>query len=146
MARRVAAILAAAILAGVALFQVALVLGAPWGEYTQGGSTAGSLPAGQRAVAAVSAVLLLVMAGALLARIGVGPMAALPRRVIAVLAWFTVVYSVVGVVLNLATPSAKERMVWAPTTALIAVLTLVAVIGTRGTRTLAEASRSDDRG
>ena len=65
MARRVAAILAAAILAGVALFQVALVLGAPWGEYTQGGSTAGSLPAGQRAVAAVSAVLLLVMAGAL---------------------------------------------------------------------------------
>ncbi len=138
--------LAAAILAGVALFQVALVLGAPWGEYTQGGSTAGSLPAGQRAVAAVSAVLLFVMAGALLARIEVGPMAALPRRVIAGLAWFTVVYSVVGVVLNLATPSAKERMVWAPTTALIAVLTLVAVIGTRGTRTLAEASRSDDRG
>ena len=138
--------LAAALLAGVALFQVALVLGAPWGEYTQGGSTAGSLPAGQRAVAAVSAVLLVVMAGALLARVGVGPMSALPRGVIAVLAWFTVVYSVAGVVLNLATPSAKERMLWAPATALIAVLALVAVIGTRGTRTLAEASRSGDRG
>lgn len=146
MMSRVAAIVAALILIGVALFQVALVLGAPWGEFTQGGANTGSLPSGPRVVAGFSAVLLGVMAGSLLARVGIGPMVGLPRRITTVLAWFTVVYSGLGVVLNLATPSEKERLVWAPVTAVVAVLALIAVIGSRGTRTLEAASRSGDRG
>ncbi len=146
MAVRVAAVAAACLLGVVVLFQVALVFGAPWGAYTQGGSVHGPLPASGRAVAALSAGLLMLMAGAVLARVGLGPMRSAPRRLVTVLAWFTAAYSVVGVLLNLATPSAKERLLWAPVTGLLAVLVLVAVIGTRGPRTLEEASRSGGRG
>ncbi len=146
MISRVAAVGAAILLVCVAGFQIALVLGAPWGDYTQGGANPGVLPGTARAVAAVSALLLLVMAGAVLARVGIGPMARLPSGLITVLVWFTAVYSVVGVLLNTITPSEKERLVWAPVTALIAVLVLVAVIGSRRGRTLEEASRSGDRG
>lgn len=140
------AMAAACLLGLVAVFQVALVLGAPWGEYTQGGVNPGSLPTGGRVLAAASAVLLLVMAAAVLARVRIGPLRSAPRRLVAVLAWFTAVYGVLGVLLNLATPSARERLVWAPVTAVIAVLVLVAVIGSRPGRTLEEASRSDGRG
>jgi hypothetical protein len=54
MATRVAAWLAAAIFFIVAAFQAALVFGAPWGEYTQGGGTRGALASSGRLFAAVS--------------------------------------------------------------------------------------------
>ncbi len=41
MATRVAAWLAAALFFIVAAFQAALVFGAPWGSYAQGGGTSG---------------------------------------------------------------------------------------------------------
>ena len=56
MIARVAAVASALLLGAVVLFQVALVLGAPWGEYTQGGGTAGSLPVAGRVTAVVSMV------------------------------------------------------------------------------------------
>jgi hypothetical protein len=58
----------------VAAFQVALVLGAPWGEYTPGGGTSGLLPASGQTVAALSCLLSILMAGAILARAGEGPL------------------------------------------------------------------------
>ena len=62
MATRIAAWLAAAGFLLVAAFQVALVLGAPWGEYTQGGGTGGALAGSGRIVAAVSCLLSILMA------------------------------------------------------------------------------------
>jgi len=61
MATRIAAWAAAAIFVVVSAFQAALVFGAPWGEYTQGGGTSGSLAGSGRVLAAVSCVLLIVM-------------------------------------------------------------------------------------
>jgi len=143
---RLCAVSAAFLLGIVAAFQIALVLGAPWGDYTQGGANSGVLPAGGRAVAAFSAVLLVVMACAVLARVGMGPLRSAPRRLVTVLAWFTAVYSVLGLLANVATQSERERMVWAPITAVLGVLVLVAVLGSRPGRTLEEASRSGGRG
>jgi hypothetical protein len=100
MATRVAAWLAAAIFLIVAAFQAALVFGAPWGEYTQGGGTSGALASSGRLIAAMSCVLSIVMAGAILARAGEGPLRRLPARVVTVLAWVATVYSAVAVVLN----------------------------------------------
>jgi hypothetical protein len=60
---------AAGVILGVAVFQVALVLGAPWGVYTQGGGTEGALDTAGRVLAAVSCAILLVMAAAILARV-----------------------------------------------------------------------------
>ncbi|MCX6460819.1 MAG: hypothetical protein NTZ03_10985 [Actinobacteria bacterium] len=51
---RVAARCAVALLGLVALFQIALVAGAPWGAFTQGGQTSGTLPLAGRLLAIVA--------------------------------------------------------------------------------------------
>jgi hypothetical protein len=63
---------------GVVVFQAALVLGAPWGEYTQGGQVEEVLDASGRVLAAVSCAILLVMAAAMLARVREGPLKGAP--------------------------------------------------------------------
>ena len=122
-ARRPAAVrvawLAAALLGLVAAFQAALVLGAPWGEVTQGGGSSGTLPTSGRIVAAVSCLVLMVMAGAVLGRVNRGPLRQRSARVRTVLAWFTTVYAGLGVVLNLITQSTAERALWAPVSILL---------------------------
>jgi hypothetical protein len=61
---------AAVLLCIIAGFHAALALGAPWGEYTQGGGTSGTLSTSGRITAALSCVLSIVMAGAILGRAG----------------------------------------------------------------------------
>ena len=65
---------AAVVMVGIAAFQVALVVGAPWGAYTQGGETEGPLDTSGRVLAAVSCAILLVMTAAILARAHEGPL------------------------------------------------------------------------
>lgn len=125
---------AAVAMVGVAAFQVALVLGAPWGAYTQGGGTVGTLATFGRSLAAVSCAILLVMAAAILARVREGPLKGAPGSVVSVLAWFTTVYAAASVVLNLATRSSSERAVFAPTAILLFVLVATAMVGSRRTR------------
>ena len=125
---------AAVVMVGIAAFQFALVLGAPWGAYTQGGETDGALDTSQRVFAAVSCAILLVMATAILARVGEGPLKNAPVRLVTALAWFTTVYSAVAIVLNLASQSASERAVFAPTAILLFVLVVSTMVGSRRTR------------
>jgi hypothetical protein len=122
---------AAGVMVAVAAFQVALVLGAPWGAYTQGGGTDGALDTSGRLVAAFSCVLLLVMAAAILARVGEGPLERAPARLVTALAWFTTVYASVAVVLNLATESSSERAVFGPIAILLFVLVVTAMVGSK---------------
>ena len=110
----------------VATFHAALVLGAPWGEATQGGATAGTLPASGRLVAALSCVLSIAMAGAILARVGRGPLRRCAPRLRSVLAWTTLAYAAIAVVLNLITRSSTERALWAPVS--VALLGLVSFV------------------
>jgi hypothetical protein len=134
-ARRSAAVpaawMAAGLLCVIAAFHAALVLGAPWGELTQGGGTSGSLTTSGRIVAAVSCVLAMVMAGAIVGRVGQGPFRPLSSRVKTVLAWFTTVYAVVGVVLNLITRSTAERNLWAPVSILLLGLITFVMVTSR---------------
>jgi hypothetical protein len=123
--------MAAALFSVVAAFHAALVLGAPWGEFTQGGGTSGSLATSGRIVAAVSCVLSMVMASAILGRVGQGPFRHLSSRVTTVLAWFTTVYAMVGVVLNLITRSASERALWAPVSILLLGLVIFVMVKSR---------------
>ena len=142
---------AAALLCTIAAFHAALVVGAPWGEYTQGGGTSGTLTTSGRTVAAVSCVLSIGMAGAILGRVGVGPLGRLPVRVTSVLAWLTTVYAVVGVLLNLITPSAAERGLWAPVATLLLGLVAFVMVTTHRTPAVdsgephAAPSRNGDR-
>lgn len=109
---RIAAILYAIVSLGVIVFQVALAAGAPWGEYAMGGTFPGQFPPELRVAAIVQAVLLAVLAAVVLVRAGL----ILPRwsRASRWLIWIVVAFSAVSLVLNLLTPSAGERAIWAP--------------------------------
>jgi hypothetical protein len=122
---------AAVLLGAVIVFQLAVAAGAPWGSFTQGGQTEGALPVNGRFLALVSAVILLVFALAVLARVGRGPLAGSSRRVVAVVAWAAVGYSGLAVLLNGASKSVQERSTWVPVTVVLFVTSLVAVLGSR---------------
>ena len=124
---------AAVVMVSIAAFQVALVLGAPWGAYTQGGRTDGALDTSGRVFAAISCAVLLVMAAAILARVREGPLERAPRRLVTTLSWFTTIYSAVAVIINLATQSSSERAVFAPTATFLFLLVVTAMAGSRRT-------------
>ena len=124
---------AAVVLVGIAAFQVALVLGAPWGAYTQGGETEGALDTAGRVLAAVSCAILFIMAAAILARVREGPLRSAPARLVTALSWFTTIYAVLAVVLNLGSRSSAERAVFGPTAIVLLVLIVTAMIGSRRT-------------
>ncbi len=113
--------------AGVILFQLALAAGAPWGEWAMGGAFPGQFPPTLRVAAVVQAVLLTGMALVVLTRATVF----VPRwaRHARWLIWVVVAYSVIGLILNLITPSAGERALWAPVTLIMLVSSLVVASG-----------------
>lgn len=107
----------------VVAFQLALAAGAPWGELTMGGAFPGQLPPRMRAAAVGSAMLLSALGAIIAARAGL----AFPRwrRPARRLVWVVVAYTLVGVVLNAATPSAGERALWLPVTVVLAACAVV---------------------
>lgn len=125
--RRLAAIVYACISVLVSAFQIALALGAPWGAYAMSGAFPGPLPAPLRMSAVIQAVLLLALAGVVLARAGV----ALPgwSAMSRWLAWVAVGFAGVSLALNLMSPSAGERLIWAPVASLLLVTSLLVAMG-----------------
>jgi hypothetical protein len=109
---RLAAFAFCGLVAMVCAFQLALALGAPWGEYAMGGAFPGKLPPPVRAAAVLQAVLLAPLASIMLARAGVAPPGPVP--IVRVASWITTGISGLSVVMNLVTPSTGERLLWAP--------------------------------
>jgi hypothetical protein len=126
--RRAAALLYAAVSIGVIAFQIALAAGAPWGAYAMSGAYPGQLPPTLRIAALVQAALLAGMAVVVLSRAGL--MLAGWARVSGWLVWVVVAFAAVSLVLNLITPSAGERAIWAPVALLL--LATSAVVATKG--------------
>jgi len=121
-----AAYLFSVLIAVVVLFQLALALGAPWGEMAMGGKFPGRLPLRMRIAALVQIAVLVFIALIVLTRAGVilDEFSSLSKLAI----WAVVVFSLIGTILNTITPSKKERMLWAPvTTVLLICATYVAV-------------------
>ena len=117
--RRLAALLYVIISFGVVAFQIALAAGAPWGAFAMGGSFPGQFPPALRISALIQAVLLVGLAMIVLARANL----ILPSwsRVSRWLVWLAVGFSALSLVLNLITPSAGERAIWAPTAFLLLI-------------------------
>jgi hypothetical protein len=122
-----AAIAATTLLGVLAVFQLCLALGAPWGRFAWGGQHPERLPAGLRAGSAVSIVLYGVFALVLLGRAGVVDV--LPDVVVEVGTWVLLGYFALGVLMNGISRSKHERAVMTPVTLLLAVLTLVVALG-----------------
>jgi len=111
----------------VAAFQVALALGAPWGSLAMGGRFPGQLPPSLRVAAVVQAVVLLLLAGVVLARSGLGLFKW--SRMSAKAVWVVVAVTAVSAILNLVTPSSGERMLWAPVTIVLFACSLLVATG-----------------
>ena len=125
--RRVAGIVYAVVSAGVVAFQVALALGAPWGAYAMGGAFPGQFPPALRLAALVQAAVLVLMSGVVLARAGIALRGWF--RLSRWLVWVVVAFAAVSLVLNLITPSAGERMIWAPVAFVLLVSSLLVATG-----------------
>lgn len=122
----VAAVVACAVLAGLAVFQVALALGAPWGRFAWGGRHERELPARLRVASAVSVALYALFAVVLLDRAGVVDV--LPETVSRAAAWVLFAYFTLGVVMNGISRSREERLVMTPVTLVLAACTLLVVL------------------
>jgi hypothetical protein len=126
--RRAAALLYAAVSVGVIAFQIALAAGAPWGAYAMGGAYPGQFPPALRIAALVQAALIAGMAAVVLSRAGM--VLAGWSRAARWLVWVVVALAAVSLMLNLITPSAGERAIWAPVALLL--LASSAVVAVKG--------------
>jgi len=101
-----------------ALFQIALILGAPLGHMTQGRTERGPLPRAARISAAVSIVLLLFMSAAMLSAAGRWPGWPIWTG------WLTVAMAGIATLLNAITPSQAEKQLWLPVSGVMFVAAL----------------------
>lgn len=112
MTPQLASMIFSVLMAVVAAFEFALALGAPWGELAMGGAFPGSLPDAIRVIALAQIAVLAAVTLVILSRAGM--VLSAWRRASRPLAWVVVGLLAFGVVLNLATPSPMERLIWAP--------------------------------
>lgn len=108
---------------GIVGFQAALILGAPWGRLTQGGTRQGPLCMRGRIFAAVSAALMAAMALAVLSAAGLWP--GWSRWT----GWAALGLTAATTLANAATRSAPERRLWLPVTAAMLALAAGTVLG-----------------
>lgn len=107
----------------VALFQLALAAGAPWGSFAMGGRFPGVLPPAFRLLCLAQILVLAGLVVVVLVRAGLlWPQRFEPARK---LIWVVVAFSAVALLANLATSSEGERLVWAPVAALLLLSSLV---------------------
>ncbi len=110
-----------------ALFQLALVLGAPMGEYAYGGQMPGKLPIQYRVSSAVSFVLLLAIAVHYLAQLGIVPKLLSPELNQWV-NWGLIGFAAAAAVMNNITKSAKEKRLWGSTTIAMLIAAIVVAL------------------
>jgi hypothetical protein len=126
-----AAVGAAILVAGVAVFQIALAAGLPLGEATWGGrapTTDGALIGASRLVAAVSGLILIGIAWVVLARVGVVSSGPLSDTTIIRATWVIVGFLVLNTLANLTAPHPVERWVMGSITFVTAVLLVVVAL------------------
>ncbi|MEG0028925.1 MAG: hypothetical protein RR853_08020 [Aurantimicrobium sp.] len=123
----IAALIQAVIALGVAIFQIALVAGAPLGDYTMGGQHPGKLPGQFRVTAAVSAIIMVAQSGHYLAQAGILNPALSPGQN-AIVNWFWFGFAVLGLIVNSISKSKKERNTWVPVLLVSAICTLLVAL------------------
>ena len=111
----------------VIAFQLALVCGAPWGEFTMGGRWRGVLPWRARWIALFSVAVLLFFALCVASRAAL--VFAQFQHSFQSGVWIVVLYALVACLANAITPSRKEQAVWLPFSAFMLVSSFVVAIG-----------------
>lgn len=124
--RRLAAIIYSAVSAGVVCFQLALAAGAPWGSYAMGGAFPGQFSLAMRVAAVMQAAIIAGTVMIVLSRAGVALTSW--SRPSGWLIWVVVALGSLSLVMNIATPSAGERMIWAPVAFILLTCSVVLAI------------------
>lgn len=109
-------------LIGLCGFQLALALGMPWGDLAMGGMDPGVYSTPMRISALVQIVIYLVLGLIVLIEGGLirPKIKPYPKGLI----WIVVVLMAIGTVLNMITPSEKERLLWTPVAAIMFICAL----------------------
>ncbi len=116
------ALLFAALSAIVSAFQLALAMGAPWGEFTLGGKWRGSLPGKARIIPLISIVLLGLFAAIILA--GADIAFDQLKEYSKPLTWVVVGCCTIGTVANAIMASKRKRKIWLPVALLMLLISL----------------------
>ena len=130
---RLASVAAGFLLVGVALFQLGLALGVPWGSAVYGGGAAGVdgvLPTGLRMSSAVATAVLTLAAWIVLVRGGVMPVGALNGQLVRWAPWGIVGFLVLNTLGNLSSSSPVER--WGLGGITLVLVVLCTVVALRG--------------
>jgi hypothetical protein len=126
MLTSLAAYVFVSLIAVVVLFQLALSAGAPWGATAMGGRFPGIFPTPMR-IAALLQALILTLLGLIVpihARLFLPDFYSISEVGI----WVVVVVFSLSLIMNLATPSKWERIIWAPVVAILVVCALLVAI------------------
>ena len=123
----IAAILICIVFGVLAVFQLALVFGAPIGHFAWGGADR-VLPRAKRIGSAVAILVYAMFAWLLLMKAELVSMA-LPEVVVDVAAWVITVYFALGIVMNAMSRSKPERYTMTPVAIVLTVLSLIIALG-----------------
>lgn len=126
-ATSIAAVAFCVILGALAVFQSALVCGAPLGHFAWGGADR-VLPRSKRIGSVIAIVLYVVFAWVFLMRAGLVPLV-LPVIVVDVAAWVIVAYLALGIPLNAISRSKPERYTMTPIVIVLVVLAIIVALG-----------------
>lgn len=107
----------------VILFQLALASGAPWGHLAMGGKFPGKYPRNMRIVSIIMAILLGWIAWVVFVKAGLTSPNWHAFSTTAI--WGVVIFNTLGLVMNLATPSKWERILWSPVVLVFLICSLV---------------------
>lgn len=125
----VAALFSAFLHFSIAVFQVALAAGKPWGQFSWGGKHAGVLPRGFRIGSVFSSGILCLFAAVNLQTAAViSPV--FPPGMHMVMQWIVTVYAGLGTFMNAISRSRGERLLWTPVAAILLALNLYILLKT----------------
>ncbi|MCW3491656.1 hypothetical protein [Dethiobacter alkaliphilus] len=110
----------------IAIFQVALAMGAPLGEFTMGGKFTGKLPIKMRVAALAQIVILLIFVFIVAAKAGIAFEQYYSFGRIGI--WFVVAFFVFGTIVNISSPSRKEKLTMGPANIIALISTLVVAL------------------
>lgn len=115
-------------MAAVGLFQLALILGAPMGEYAFGGQNSGKLPVKFRALSGVTLLVYVAIIGHMLAQLGALPRL-LPDDLNRAANWALFGLNLLSLVMNSISRSKKERDMWVPVALMLSVASFFVALG-----------------
>lgn len=119
------AILLGIMMGGVALFQLLLALGFPYGHIAWGGQHKGVLPTSLRIGSAIAALLFIFSILVVLSKVNI--LNIFPEVFEKYYMWFITTYFVLGTIMNAISRSKVERL-WAPYSAVMLILSLRLVV------------------